>query len=209
MQLDELLEFLNLSDKDGLYSRDDLSSYKRNFLPNRLVESFKQIDPDYIFCINNEPLILFFSSKRDLELLEKQVWNFNQSPAIFIHDGKQWVVKNGFNLLDNKKELETIASENSNNLSDFEYFKIITGSSWEKYQEKFKQSNRVDFYLLNNIDNLRNNLKKDLPAQVANFLIGRVILNVICLFLGLGCGEILNYRIKKKKKKKKKIRKGS
>ncbi|MGJ1405051.1 MAG: hypothetical protein BGP15_07495 [Sphingobacterium sp. 40-24] len=175
MQLDELLEFLNLSDKDGLYSRDDLSSYKRNFLPNRLVESFKQIDPDYIFCINNEPLILFFSSKRDLELLEKQVWNFNQSPAIFIHDGKQWVVKNGFNLLDNKKELETIASENSNNLSDFEYFKIITGSSWEKYQEKFKQSNRVDFYLLNNIDNLRNNLKKDLPAQVANFLIGRVI----------------------------------
>lgn len=179
MRLDQLLEFLNLSDKDGLYSYDDLSSLRTGFLPNRLIDALKNIAPNYFFCINNEPLLLFFDRQEDLELLQKQIWNFNQSPAIFIHSDEGWIVKNGFNLLENRKELETIASQQDNSISDFEYFQIITGKSWEKYQDNFKQSNRVDYYLLKNIENVRTVLtdqkQGNLFPQVANFLIGRVI----------------------------------
>lgn len=179
MQLDQLLEFLNLSDKDGLYSCADLSNSKTDFFPNRLRDTLKKIAPKYFFCINNEPLMLFFDRQEELGLLQTQIWNFNQSPAIFMHNGEQWVVKNGFNLLENRRELETIASERDNSISDFEYFKIITGTSWQEYEDRFKHSNRVDYYLLNNIESVRTILtdKKqgNLPSQAANFLIGRVI----------------------------------
>lgn len=177
MTLKSLLETLNLSDKDGLFSNADLSNSTTLFLPNRLKDSLKKIDPDYFFCINNEPLILFFESPKNTEELQKQIWNFNQSPAVFINNGKEWIVKNGFKLLDNKKELETIAS--SNNISDFEYFEIITGKTWEKYKNYFEQNNRVDSFLLNNIEDVRSVLtnpkKGNLHPKIANFLIGRVI----------------------------------
>ena len=99
--LSSFLETLNLSGKDGLFFYDDLSNEKTDFLSIRIENVFyEQIKPDAFFCINNEPLILFFEKKRDLEKLEKQIWNLNQSPAIFIHDNNQWVIKNGFKLLE-------------------------------------------------------------------------------------------------------------
>ena len=51
MQLKSLLEKLNLSDKDGLFSNADLSNSTTLFLPNRLKDSLKKIGPDYFFCI--------------------------------------------------------------------------------------------------------------------------------------------------------------
>lgn len=177
MDLNQLLDFLNLSNKDGLFSNADLLNSRTHFLPNRLQDSLLKINPDYFFCINNEPLILFFDNPKNAKELQKQIWNFNQSPAIFINSSKGWVIKNGFKLLDNKKDLETIVS--SNNISDFDYFEIITGKTWEKYKKHFEQNNRVDYYLLNNIEDVRAILtdpkQGNLNSKVANFLIGRVI----------------------------------
>ncbi len=177
MELNQLLDFLNLSGKDGLFSNADLLNFKTDFLLNRLKDSLLKINPDYFFCINNEPLILFFDKPKNLEELQKQIWNFNQSPAIFINSGKEWVVKNGFKLLDNKTDLETIVE--SKNISDFEYFELITGKTWEKYKNYFDQNNRVDYYLLNNIEDVRTVLTDQkqgkLNSKVANYLIGRVI----------------------------------
>lgn len=177
MNLNQLLDFLNLSSKDGLFSNADLLNSKTNFLPNRLQDSLLRINPDYFFCINNEPLILFFDNPKNTEELEKQIWNFNQSPAIFINTSTGWVIKNGFKLLENKKDLETITS--SNNISDFDYFEIITGKTWDKYKKYFEQNNRVDYYLLNNIEDVRGILtdpkQGNLHPKIANFLIGRVI----------------------------------
>lgn len=178
MQLKSLLEKLDLSGKDGLYFYDDLSNKKTDFLSIRLKDVFfEQIKPDAFFCINNEPLILFFEKKRELETLEKQIWNLNQSPAIFIHDGIQWLIKNGFKFLESTKRLDTLTS--SKNIKDFEYFELITGYSWEKYQKEFEQKNRVDFYLLKNIEEARNVLINpklgNLHPKIANSLLGRVI----------------------------------
>lgn len=176
MELSSLLEQLNLSEKDGLYFYDDLSINATDFLSIRTKETLKySLRPDAFFCINNEPLILFFDKPDDLTELQRQVWNFNQSPAIFINTTKGWIVKNGFNLLENKCELEEIASGNS--IYDFEYFRIITGRTWEDYKVKFEQKNRVDFYLLSNIEAVRHNLiqAENLHSKIVNSLIGRVI----------------------------------
>lgn len=177
MELKSLLEKLNLSNQDGVFFYDDIYNEKTDFLSVRLRDVFsQQLKPDAFFCINNEPLILFFEKKRDLKVLEKQIWNFNQSPVIFINDNNQWLIRNGFNYLNDSKKLETLAN---NNISEFDYFKIITGESWEKYKKDFEQKNRVDSYLLKNIEDTReyltNEKQGNLPDKVANFLIGRVI----------------------------------
>lgn len=175
MQLKSILDKLDLLDKSELFYSSDIEGGNTLKLPNRLRESLMKINPDALFCINNEPLILFFEGRNsdELEILEKQIWNFNQSPAIFIQEGSQWVIKNGFNFLSEEKKLETI----SNNISDFEYFKIITGQTWQDYKYFFENKNRVDSFLLNNIEVARNILtvKGNLNPKIANALIGRVI----------------------------------
>ena len=178
MLLNSVLENLNLLDKDGLFFYGDLNDEKTDFLPVRLKETFiEYIKPEAFFCINNEPLILFFEKDRDFKALERQVWNLNQTPAIFINENNQWIIKNGFKFLESSNRLDIITT--SNNILDFEYFELITGKSWEKYKKAFDQKNRVDFYLLKNIEDARNVLINpkigNLPHKVANSLIGRVI----------------------------------
>lgn len=177
MNLKSILEKLDLLEKDGLTYFSDIEENKLNIFTNRVKQSLVKIKPDAFFCINNEPLILFFENPENLESLQKQIWNFNQSPAIIIKQNNQWIVKNGFKLLEGNEGLETLA--NSNNILDFEYFKIITGETWEKYKSKFENKNRVDYFLLKNIEDARNLLtSKDngnLHPKIANSLIGRVI----------------------------------
>lgn len=61
MQLKTLLDTLNLSDKDGLYFCEDLNNKKTDFLSIRVKETLlEHLNPSAFFCINNEPLILFF-----------------------------------------------------------------------------------------------------------------------------------------------------
>ncbi|GIZ07824.1 N-6 DNA methylase [Flavobacterium sp. UMI-01] len=177
MSLKIILEKLDLLDKEGLFYFSDIESNRLINFTHRVKQSILKITPDAFFCINNEPLILFFENPENLESLQKQVWNFNQSPAIIIKQNNQWIVKNGFKLLEGNKDLETLAD--SNDILDFEYFKIITGETWEKYKSKFENKNRVDYFLLKNIEDARNILTSPLlgklQSKIANSLIGRVI----------------------------------
>lgn len=169
-----LLEKLNLSKVDGLFHYEDLLSSKTDFLSVRSKDILKNlVKPNAFFCINNEPIILFFDKIDNILEIQKIIWNFNLSPAIFVNNGNEWVIKNGFKLLENKEELDIL----SNDISDFEYFKLITGETWAKYQEKFNYKNRVDYHLLDNIDSARKILinNHNLPHKIANHLIGRVI----------------------------------
>lgn len=173
MQLESVLKSLNLLEKDGLFFYADLAdTSKSSIFNNRIKESLNKIKPDAFFCINEEPLLLFFYTYSDIEVLEKQVWNFNQSPAIFIYYKGSWIIKNGFKYLNDKQCLDTL----SNNISDFDYFEIITGQTWNKYKNKLESKNRVDYFLLQNIETARNILiSNGLNAKIVNSLIGRVI----------------------------------
>lgn len=173
MQLESVLKSLNLLEKDGLFFYADLAdTSKSSIFNNRIKESLNKIKPDAFFCINEEPLLLFFYTYSDIEALEKQVWNFNQSPAIFIYHSGSWIIKNGFKYLNDKQCLDTL----SNNISDFDYFEIITGQTWSKYKNKLESKNRVDHFLLQNIETARNILiSNGLNTKIVNSLIGRVI----------------------------------
>lgn len=174
-----LLEELNLFDKEELYYYSDLFDHeKADFLNSRLKSSLIELAPIAFFCIKNEPLILFFDNYKDLSEFEEkeiQIWNFNQSPVIFINDRNQWIIKNGFRLLNNRSGLDQIPESK---IRDFDYFELISGRTWEKYQKEFLPENRVDYFLLNNISEFRAKLIStdyNLHPKIANFLIGRAI----------------------------------
>lgn len=173
MQINSVLEKLNLLDKDGLFYLSEIKLKQFSIVSNRIKETLLKLSPDAIFCINDEPLILFFENPKDLDLLEKQIWNFNQTPIVFVITQNQIQIKNGFNFV---KNIGLNNLTDSNNISDFDYFKLITGESWEKYKSKFDSRKRIDNYLLNNIESARSILiNKGLHSNVANSLIGRVI----------------------------------
>lgn len=182
MLLKSLLDKLHLLDKDGLFFYDDLSDEKTDFLSIRIKKTLlDHVKPDAIFCINNEPLILFFENPQNIDLLENQIWNFNQTPIVFIIHENQIQIKNGFNYVKNTG-LNDLTD--SNNISDFDYFKLITGESWEKYKSNFDSRKRIDNYLLSNIESARNilinkyldqNITQNIANNIANSIIGRVI----------------------------------
>lgn len=181
MQIDSVLEKLNLLDKDGLFYLSEIKLNEFNIVSNRIKETLLKLQPNAIFCINNEPLILFFDNPQNIDLLEKQIWNFNQTPIVFIISQNQIQIKNGFNFVKNTG-LNDLTD--SNNISDFDYFKLITGESWEKYKSKFESKKRIDNYLLSNIESARSilinkyldkNIAYNVANNIANSLIGRVI----------------------------------
>jgi hypothetical protein len=181
MQIESVLEKLNLLDKDGLFYLSEIKLNEFNIVSNRIKETLLKLQPNAIFCINNEPLILFFDNPQNIDLLEKQIWNFNQTPIVFIISQNQIQIKNGFNFVKNTG-LNDLTD--SNNISDFDYFKLITGESWEKYKSKFESKKRIDNYLLSNIESARSilinkyldkNITYNVANNIANSLIGRVI----------------------------------
>lgn len=198
-KLKSLLFDLELLDKNELFFYDDLQNgSKTQFLNTRTKEILSnQLQPDAFFCLKEEPLILFFDESETSKDDDWQVkiWNFNQSAIIFIHENKEWKIKNGFKILKNGSALENLSESK---LTDFEYFELISGKSWEKHQKSLAQENRVDYYLLNNISEFRNNLTSvnQLDSKIANALIGRAIFVRYLIDRGI---DLDRYRIKDQK----------
>ncbi len=194
-----LLFDLDLLDKKELFFLDDLKDENKiQFLNSRTKNILSnQLLPDAFFCIKGEPLILFFDeSKKDRdEDWEVKIWNFNQSAIVFINEDNQWKIKNGFKVLENGSALEYL---NESKLTDFEYFELITGKSWEKHKKSLAEEYRVDYYLLNNISEFRNKLrlKYKLDSKIANSLIGRAIFIRYLIDRGI---DLDRYRIKDQK----------
>ncbi|WP_145856860.1 Eco57I restriction-modification methylase domain-containing protein [Pedobacter suwonensis] len=172
MPLDALIKKLNLYGKEGLFFLSDSSWRSASNLSKRIAQSLSELCPDAFFSINDEPLILFFDNPLDSLTIERQCWNFNQAPVVFIIEDDNVRILNGFSYLKNVG-LNVLSTDPT----DFEYFKLITGESWENYKHQFDNRNRVDSKLLKNIDSARSLLidNFNLPAKTANFLIGRII----------------------------------
>lgn len=176
-KLKSLLFDLELLGKEELYYINDLredenivdlSSRSKEILSNVL-------KPDAFFTVKGEPLILFYKNSEDGKDQDRdlKIWNYNQSAIVFVYEDSQWKIKNGFKILSGSFNLEII----NTNISEFEYLKILSGQLWEKLQINFRQENRVDYYLLDNISTFRTILieKYDLESKIANSLIGRGI----------------------------------
>ncbi len=168
-----LFDTLGYTSQNGLFYLTKKETWE-DLLPKRIGDIIEnKLKPYAFFIFQNEPLILFFDNPENETILFEQCWNFNQSPIIFISRGETEIeIYNGFNLV-NKKRLEKLGGDEIKH--DFDYFKVVTGESWEKYADCFKAEKRIDSYLLKNIKSLRTILKKNIKDKPANFLIGRIV----------------------------------
>ncbi len=161
------------SDSDECDSDESDEKKWKEKLSSEIIKVIEKIKPYAFFVFNNEPIMLFFKDIKENDF--KNIWNFNKSPIVFDLTETTLTIYNGFDFITNTKKLNILADRE--NLSDFDFFKIVTGETFEKYENKLKKQNRVDKKLLENIKYLRNLLttKYALSNTSANNLIGRII----------------------------------
>ena len=173
--LEEVYSRLGLTRDNGLYIREEGIWKKETVFPNRvkrLIE--KELKPDAFFCFDNKPLILFYERPNNKYELHKALWNFNECPIAIIIENSIVEIFNGFNFDFNSKLLKRIGKEEK--LTDFNYFELVTGKTWEQYEKNLNYKNRVDYHLLQNIKSARKQLVQNgLPAKIGNAIIGKSI----------------------------------
>lgn len=175
----KIFDILDLNRNNGLFilTEDDWQLHC-NF-SKRVEHLIKDVLKPYAFYyFNQTPFVFFFDNPTNIEQLEEQIWNFNQTPVVFINHNNQIHIRNGFSYIKTKesKGLAELADFDKD-LNDFEYFKIVTGETWEKYQKQLKREQRVDYKLLHNVKTLRNQLTNQTEnfSKIANNLIGRIL----------------------------------
>jgi len=170
--MDKIFERLQFTKKNGLFITKENKWY--NIFPKRIEEFFETENcPDAFFCINEKPFILFYENPQDRNKLFKSIWNFNESPIVFIIENDNVEIYNGLKYL---KEIFQLSPINEDKIEDFSYFKLVTGKTWGNYQREFYYKNRVDYYLLENIKDARNILSNQgVDNGLANKLIGKTI----------------------------------
>jgi len=173
--LEEIFDHLHIKDRDGLY----ITAEKKwkGALPariERLLNSDK-LRPEAFFCIDNKPIVLFYDSPQNKEELFKAIWNFNESPVVIINEPNAIDIFNGLSYLEKEKTLEKL--EDESNLNAFSYFELVTGKTWQAYENKLKYQNRVDYKLLENIKDAKEQLKSkyNIKSYLSNALIGKCI----------------------------------
>ena len=178
MNLQEIYSKLQLTDDCLIHPSTDSNWKNKVSFPSRLMHLLENNDLlktlDAFFCFDNKPLILFFSSCHDKEALHKAIWNLNEAPIVIIDEKNAVEIYNGYSLNKETKLLERIGG--ADKLSDFAYFELVTGKTWEKYQKELSHKNRVDYRLLENIEETQKKLESDgINQETANALLGKII----------------------------------
>jgi len=163
---------LGLNEKNGLYY------FGKKFPPIKSLKKFLEQSteqPHSVFCIDNKPFILFYESPSNKGEIFKQIWNLNEVPVIFfVNDDGSIEIHNGFHFLKDHSSLAILAAQDD--LSDFGYFQLVSGLTWQKFQEQLSYRNRVDYKLLENIKAVRELLiKSGLDSYTSNALVGKII----------------------------------
>lgn len=178
MNLQEIYKKLNLIEDCLIHPSSDPDWRSKVSFPSRLMHLLENNDLlktlDAFFCFDNKPLILFFAGCNDKKALHKAIWNLNESPIVIVIENNAVEIYNGYNLNKETELLERIGG--AEKLSDFTYFELVTGKTWEKYQKELSHKNRVDYRLLENIEETQKKLELDgITQETANALLGKII----------------------------------
>ena len=172
----DIFNKLNINRENGLFITSE-NLWKEECQFSSRIERLigNKLKPDAFFNFDNKPLILFYDSPKNAEDIHKALWNFNESPIVIFAFDSKIEIFNGFTYLTEKSALQFIGNEDC--LNDFNYFELVSGRTWEKYQTDLLYENRVDYQLLKNIKVARDILidKDKLEASIANALIGKII----------------------------------
>ena len=180
--LSKLFSELDIAESDALIEFEQANwKHKTNFPSriNRLLEETERWSPKALFCFDNKPLILFFENPSpDKERsIHKAVWNLNETPIVIILKIDSINIYNGFAIDENTEFLKKLGNNDDKTLNDFKYFELVTGKTFEKYNNDFAHENRVDYKLLQNIEDTQKILCNECKCSraIANALIGKVI----------------------------------
>ncbi len=174
--LNDLFDKLELKKGNGLYITSENEWRKKCNFPSRVKRLINhKLKPDAFFVFDNKPLLLFYDSPKEISRIHKALWNFNESPIVFFVFNHKVDVYNGFNYIRTNSLLEVIPSRNY--IDDFNYFNLVTGKTWKKFQNVIGDNTRVDFHLLRSIETAHEILttKHNLSSSMSNTLIGKVI----------------------------------
>ncbi|MBE6312711.1 MAG: hypothetical protein E7076_06100 [Bacteroidales bacterium] len=180
MNLQEIYTTLNLTEDCLIRVSSDKDWKKKVALPSRIYRLLEKNELlktlDAFFCFDNKPLILFFNleDSNKKQALHKAIWNFNESPIAIIVENNAVEIFNGFSIDENTKLLKSFGT--ADKLNDFTYFELVTGKTWEKYQNDLNHKNRVDYKLLENIEVAQGlMINHGLSQTLSNSLIGKII----------------------------------
>ncbi len=189
---------LGLNTKNGLFFIEKQDW--RKVLSFKSEQAIEKINPFAFFCFKNEPLILFFHNPENEKRIHQLCWNFNKAPIIIFfrgHDlpiadnGNELVIRldekieifNGFDLNESNGFLNPLSNAD---IKEFSYWNIVSGRIWEQYAFSFKNENKVDARLLENIGEARTQLiagikegfeqeKSKEASIIVNRILGRLI----------------------------------
>ncbi len=171
----ELFERLSLTKSNGLFMYNEKDW--ENLFPVKINQTLRLLQPHAFFVFNNEPIILFFDDSVNNSETHTACWNFNVTPIIFFVSKTDVKIHNAFEITNTAygKPLLQELTESKND-TNFSYWNLVSGQTFEIYQKQFEGKNRVDKKLLANIKEARNILIiNKLQSHAANSLIGRLI----------------------------------
>ncbi len=179
--LEKLYNDLNLVGKKEFIRLDKIEQYPLNNISLRYKNAIDEMKPESIFCMENEPLILFFNlenehnSQDKIKNIQKQTWNFDKAPIIVVSTANEIVFYNAFDFDTNNHKL-SILTKSVKDFQNFSYENLYTGKIFSKYRNKFTDKNRVNTLLFQHIISYRQALiKKGMHPSFATKLLSRII----------------------------------
>ncbi len=178
-QLEDLYKKLELTGKGGFVSLSSPDWEPQSGLPERILRLVKDASCPLsqlssLFCFGGRPLIFFFDNPTEESALHRAIWNLNEIPVVVVGMDSTVKVYNGFAYEKELKQLQLLGGEDV--LDGLNYFKIVTGQGWEEYRERLGYHNRVDYFLLKNIQYAQEKIQvTSVPRNLTNRLIGKII----------------------------------
>lgn len=178
-RIEDIYEMLAISDKGGFVTLNDSEWVNKVKLPERVLYLLQDpqnplSEASALFCFGGKPLIFFYDNPKDVTSLHKAIWNLNEVPVVIMICNDSVQVYNGFAYEKELSSLQLIGKDEV--LDQFSYFKLVTGKGWEVYQKELSYHNRVDYYLLNNIQFAQKQIQNTgVSHNLANRLIGKII----------------------------------
>ena len=178
-RIEDIYKKLDLEGKGGFVTLKDSKLGSKVKLPERVLcllqdQQSPLSEASALFCFGGKPLIFFYDNPKDVVALHRAVWNLNEVPVVIMICKDRVRIYNGFAYEKEISSLQLIGEEES--LDQFSYFKLVTGSGWKAFQKELSQHNRVDYYLLKNIQFAQKHIQNTgVTRNLANRLIGKMI----------------------------------
>ena len=140
MSFTDIYDRLELTGKDGFISLASPDWCADVQLPERILRLIQDTSCPLsqlsaLFCFGGKPLLFFFDNPLNDSLLHKAIWNLNEIPVVIVQKENTVDVYNGFAFEKDLNSLKRLGDESI--LTDFSYFKMVTGQCWNEYQNQF------------------------------------------------------------------------